>query len=124
MKYLLDTQIFLWALDKDSNLKQLVRRIIINPNIIIYISLVSIWEMSIKRKIGKLDLKYKLRTYVDKSGFDLLNINLDHIITLDKLPLHHRDPFDRLLVAQAKTEKLTLITADPKMKKYDVKLLI
>lgn len=124
MKYLLDTNILLWSLNGDKRLKESIQRIIKNPANIIFISVVSAWEISIKRKIGKLHLKRNIMTYFKQSDFEILNINLDHILMLDNLPLYHRDPFDRLLIAQAKTENLILITSDSKFKKYDVKLLV
>ena len=124
MKYLLDTQIFLWWLNDDRKLKKSLHQVIEDSNNSVYVSVVNAWEMSIKKKIGKLRLKAALRTCFEKYNFEILNINLSHILILDNLPLHHRDPFDRLLIAQANAEKLTLLTADNKMKKYNVKILI
>ncbi len=124
MRYLLDTNIFLWWVDDDKRLKRLFRQVIEDEANIIFVSVVNAWEMSIKQKIGKLNLKIKLKNYFEKYDFEILNINLNHILILDTLPLYHRDPFDRLLIAQAKAEKLTLLSVDAKIKKYDVKVLM
>ena len=82
-------------------------------------------EISIKAKSGKLPLKTSTKQIFEISGFEVLNINLNHIIEFDKLPIHkdHKDPFDRILIAQAKVENLTLITSDPKIWKYKMSVL-
>ncbi len=121
MRYLLDTNIFLWWLNDDKKLKQVYRRLISNRDNIVLVSVASAWEISIKQKIGKLNLKSTLQTCFEKYDFEILAITFNHILMLDRLPLYHRDPFDRILIAQAKSENLTLITADPQMKKYNVK---
>lgn len=118
MRYLLDTNIFLWSLNDDNRLKKSIRKILEDPLNEIYVSVVSGWEISIKHKLGKLPLKTTLPECFEKSNFQILNINLEHILQLDKLPLHHKDPFDRILISQAKAENLTLITSDEKIWKY------
>lgn len=120
MKYLLDTNIFLWWLDDDKKLKPTYRQLIGEKDNVIYISIATAWEISIKHKIGKLHLKTSLQTCFKKYNFEILQITLDHIFMLHTLPLYHRDPFDRILIAQAKVEKLTVLTADPKFTKYAV----
>lgn len=123
MRCLLDTNIFLWALNDDHRLKSSIRRILEDPLNEIYVSVVTAWEISIKHKTGKLPLKTTLAECFEKSNFSILNINLSHILSLDKLTLHHKDPFDRLLISQAKVEGLTLITSDPKIWKYKIPLI-
>ena len=122
MNYLLDTHIFLWWLNDDKNLKKSLRNIISDPKNRIYVSVINGWEISIKNKLGKLPLKTTLKECFEVSGFEVLSIGLNHILTLDKLPLIHNDPFDRLLIAQAMTENLILLTDDRKMEKYEVKI--
>lgn len=123
MHYLLDTNIFLWWLDKDRKLKDAVQQIIKDPRNQIFVSVASGWEISIKNRAGKLPLKTTLKTCFEISGFEVLDMNLDHILKLDKLPLYHKDPFDRILIAQAQVEHLILITNDKKIWKYKVDLL-
>lgn len=118
MRYLLDTNIFLWSLNDDPKLKSTIRKILEDPQNEIYTSVVNGWEISIKHRIGKLPLKTTLAECFKRSDFKILNISLDHILVLDKLPPHHKDPFDRILIAQAKQENLTLITSDEKIFKY------
>lgn len=121
--YLLDTQIFIWWLDDSQRLKKSVRKILANPNYITYLSIASLWEMAIKRTKGKLQLSRSLEWIVNNSGFNTLSIELNHILKLEKLPSLHGDPFDRILISQAQTENLTLITSDSKIWQYDVNLI-
>ncbi len=83
-------------------------------------SAATVWEIEIKRATGRLDAPGNLIEAVDASGFDHLPITLEHAVAAGRLPLHHRDPFDRMLVAQARVEGLTLATADPEITRYDV----
>ena len=122
-RYLLDTQIFLWWLNNDKKLKASVKKIIADPNNLVYLSVVSGWEMSIKVHTKKLSLKNSFQKIFKNLQFDLLNVSLEHILRLHKLPFHHKDPFDRMLVAQSKVENLRLITSDKKILKYKVKFL-
>jgi PIN domain nuclease of toxin-antitoxin system len=118
MKYLLDTHIFIWWSENNPILSKEIREVISNPKNSIYVSLVSAWEIVIKSSIKKIKLKASLPIMVSKSRFELMSINLDHILALQKLPTIHKDPFDRLLVAQAKSEKIKLLTSDPQVIKY------
>ena len=122
MRYLLDTHIFLWWLKGDKRLGRKTKEIIRNSHNEIFISVVSTWEMSIKQKVGKLSLKASVGEYFEQSGFLILDVVLDHILALEKLPFHHQDPFDRLLVAQARAENLVFVTDDRKIKQYDLKI--
>lgn len=125
MGYLLDTNILLWWLDDSKKLKNQVRQVISDQQNQIYISIVNGLEISIKHKLRKLPLKTKVKKIFESSNFQVININLNHVVGLDKIPLHkdHRDPFDRILIAQAKVEGLILITSDPKIWKYKLALL-
>lgn len=123
MRILLDTHVFLWALEGNKKLKDSVRRIIENPKNQILVSVVNGIEISIKSRKEKLKLKTTLKKMFEISGFEILNINFNHLLELDKLPLHHKDPFDRILIAQALAENLTLITSDQKIWKYKLPLI-
>lgn len=118
MKYLLDTHIFLWWLGGDSKLSPGFKSIISNPESIVFLSVASVWEISIKVAIKKLDLKVPLNDLFTNSEFEILPIKLDHVIKLHSLPPLHKDPFDRMLIAQAQFENLTLLSNDEKIKLY------
>jgi PIN domain nuclease of toxin-antitoxin system len=121
--YLLDTQVFMWAMEKNKRLSQSVRDVITDPDNTIYISVVTPWEMMIKRGVNKLEVPYDIKTGIKRTGFSLLSVQIDHALAIEKLPLIHKDPFDRMLIAQAKVENLNLITADRNIWKYKVPLL-
>jgi len=93
----------------------------------IYLSVVTVWEIQIKSQIGKLDLRGKINVIVEEqrveNNFHILPVDLPHVLRLGDLPLHHNDPFDRLLIAQAKEEALTLLTKDQVFSQYDVEVL-
>ena len=124
MKYLLDTHAFLWFLQNDDRLPVQIRTIIEN-NKDIYISIVSLWEIAIKLSIKKLNLTN--RTLEDilyacrEKNFSILNITSEHVKSIIDLPFIHRDPFDRMLIAQAKVEDMTLITCDQYIPQYPIK---
>lgn len=124
MKYLLDTHIFLWSLNNDVKLKGSVKKILVDPDELIYISVVSAWELSIKSKTHP---GFKLRTPIKEAfnilGFEILPIFFEHALAVEKLPYYHKDPFDRILIAQALVENLTLITSDQKIWKYKIPLI-
>lgn len=124
MTYLLDTHIFLWSLNNHRRLKDPIKEILIDPENIIYVSVVSAWELGIKLKTN---LGFKLKTTIREaftvSGFEILPISFEHALQVHKLPLHHKDLFDRMLIAQAQAENLTLITSDKKIWKYNINLL-
>ena len=121
--YLLDTHIFLWSLDEIKRLTKEVTKILKDPQNRIFVSVATAWEISINHKKNKLPLKTTLEECFRKSNFEVLEINLPHILQLENLPNYHKDPFDRMLVAQAIVEKLMIITEDEKIKKYDVSVL-
>lgn len=117
MNLLLDTHTFLWW-DEDKLPKSVVRRIQSADEV--YVSAVSAWEVAIKAALGKITVRESFATAVADYGFAPLAISLDHADAVRSLPMHHRDPFDRLLVAQAQLEGLTLVTRDASIALYDV----
>ena len=120
MKYLLDTHVLLWWLDGDKRLSEKFKKIIGDTNNIKLVSVVSIWEIIIKVQTKKLPLKTSIENLVKKIRFPVLNIDIIHALELIKLPSIHKDPFDRMLVAQAKSEGCILLTDDKNIKKYKV----
>lgn len=115
MQYLLDTHTFLWFLNGDSQLSEQARVNIENPQNFNFISIASIWEISIKLSLGKLSLDLTLEELVKeiiKNNFEILPINIDHILQLSKLENHHKDPFDRILISQALCENFEIISKD------------
>ncbi|MEA5603289.1 type II toxin-antitoxin system VapC family toxin [Nostoc sp. UHCC 0252] len=122
MSFLLDTHILLWFLENDSKLSDRVRKIIANPENVIFVSAISAWEISIKQSLGKLIAPGNLEEALRFSQFEILSMTLAHGIKVADLPLHHKDPFDRMLIAQALVEGLTIITVDQKFKFYNVPL--
>jgi PIN domain nuclease of toxin-antitoxin system len=122
VSFLLDTHILLWFLENDSKLSGQVREVITNPEILIFVSAISAWEISIKQSLGKLIAPSNLEEALRFSRFEVLSMTLAHGIKVADLPLHHKDPFDRMLIAQALVEGLTIITVDQKFKFYDVPL--
>ncbi len=122
--YLPDTHVFLWYATSARTLKEETYRILGDPANRVFISVASIWEMAIKQGLGKLEpLDREPEQVVDDSRFRLLDINSLHAKTAGRLPLHHRDPFDRMLVAQAQIEDLIIITNDGDIPKYGVTTL-
>lgn len=127
MDYLLDTHSFLWFINGDEQLSARAKEAISDPDAIKYISIVSFWEIAIKINLGKLHLEMtypELRQQVVLNGFDVLPITFEHTAKLTTLKLHHRDPFDRLIISQAQSENLILISKDEHFSKYEqLKLL-
>jgi PIN domain nuclease of toxin-antitoxin system len=127
MKLLLDTNVFIWLNDAPHRVREQVMTVIANPDNDLFFSLTSIWEMQIKIQLGKLELSDALpdilKTQQLENNLQVLTIDLNHIWSLENLPNHHRDPFDRLLIAQAQTEGMTLVSADGIFEMYDVDLL-
>jgi PIN domain nuclease of toxin-antitoxin system len=125
MKILLDTHIFLWGIVHESKLSRRVQTLL--PSAECWFSIASVWEIVTKVQIGKLDLPRPAGPFVTErlaaNGVRLLAITLDHVLRLESIYLHHRDPFDRMLVAQSLEEDLPLVTADPIFEKYPVRVI-
>jgi PIN domain nuclease of toxin-antitoxin system len=119
---LLDTHVFLWWRTNDVRLNAAVREAISLAEIV-FVSAASAWEAHIKMALGKLDLPEPFSKGVTDSGFSELSINFTHVETAASLPLHHRDPFDRLLVAQATNEHLVLVSHDKALESYGIPTL-
>lgn len=127
MRLLLDTHVLLWWHHEPSRLSETAHDAISDLDNEVFLSVVNGWEVQIKAQLGKLILAKPLNIILEQkqstNNFRLLPITMDHVHALDHLPLHHRDPFDRLLVAQAQHERMTLVTHDPKLSAYTVPLL-
>ncbi len=124
MAYLLDTHTFLWFVAGDKQLPESVKSKIKDIGELCFLSVASLWEITIKHQIGKLTLHISLEElfeYADRNQIEIMQISNEHLLTLSKLPAHHSDPFDRLIVSQALSENLTLITKDKGLKKYKIK---
>lgn len=119
-RVLLDTHAFLWALDGSADLGHASRALIADPTNVVYVSSASIWEASIKTQQGKLSAPNDLDGYIAKMGFIELPISAYHAKQAARLDWHHKDPFDRMLVAQAHSEGLMLVTADSVIAQYDI----
>jgi PIN domain nuclease of toxin-antitoxin system len=122
MQILLDTHVLIWALSDPKKLSPKARSQIESPENLIYVSVASLWELQIKESINKVSLPKDFFQKMEPFGFEILPIKLSHLQYLRKLPLHHRDPFDRMLIAQANCEALTLMTVDQEIFKYKVKI--
>jgi PIN domain nuclease of toxin-antitoxin system len=126
MRTLLDTHALLWAISGDKRMSQHAREIFVGPSHL-SISIASIWEILIKVQVGKLNLPRPAGPYVisklSENRIETLPINLDHLLALESLPMHHRDPFDRVLIAQSLEEGWPIITADPVFKKYPIRVI-
>lgn len=123
MNLLLDTHALLWWLCDDPTLSADARKAIADPANIVYVSAASAWEISIKKALGKLDAPDGLDAAVSASGFQELPITMPHALAAGRLPMHHTDPFDRMLIAQATLENLTLITRDNRIAQYQAPTL-
>ena len=124
MRLLLDTHAFLWFIMGSANLSVNARALIEDPANERLLSVASLWEIAIKTSFGKLTLSAPFDELIPAqlklNGIDLLNIKVDHLSTLTTLPFHHRDPFDRLIIAQAIVEKLPVISLDGTFDAYGV----
>lgn len=122
MKILLDTHIFLWAISNPERLSNKWRTELESQANQVYLSAVSVAEIMIKSSIGKLDVQFNPLDIAVKSGFDLLDFTPQDALLLKEMPFHHRDPFDRMLIAQATQQRLAIMTDDAKFKLYECRL--
>lgn len=127
MKYLLDTHIFIWWTLDHPKLSGPAKATISDKDNLIYVSSASIWEIAIKSSVGKLSLPESPEIFVRKqlemNDFNILDITVGHSLGILDLPMHHKDPFDRILIAQAKYENMIIITDDRLIKQYKVNVM-
>lgn len=126
MKLLLDTHTFIWWANAPENLSKKVIKACEDENNDLILSVASVWEMQIKFHLGKLELDEPLKALIEeqenRNHLQILPVHLEHVLALTELPDHHRDPFDRLLIAQAIKEKMLLLSKDKVFSNYPVKL--
>ncbi len=123
MNLLLDTYALLWWLDDSPSLSLKAREAIREARNVVFVSAVTAWEISIKQALGKLRTPKNLEKALAESHFEELPVKIAHAIVAGRLPRHHDDPFDRMLIAQAQTDRLTLVTHDARMSKYGTSVL-
>jgi len=123
MRLLLDANAFVWWVTSSGRLTPAARVAIADENNEVFIGIGAIWELTIKRSLQKLHFPFDFEVEVQNEGFRVLAINFAHLRALDVLPLHHRDPFDRLLVAQALAEGIPVATADRRFAAYGVQVI-
>lgn len=120
MNLLLDTHVLLWWLDDNPILLTNAKEAIADGSNIVFVSAVTIWEIKIKHTLGKLEIPVNFREVLEQQAFAMLSITVDHAHLIGELPPHHRDPFDRMLIAQAMFEHFTLVTRNSRFKQYEV----
>ncbi|HVC96705.1 MAG TPA: type II toxin-antitoxin system VapC family toxin [Pirellulales bacterium] len=124
MRLLLDSHAFLWFTWNHKNLSQIARAAIIDPTNEMLLSIASCWEIAIKVGVGKLTLTEPIDVFlpgaIADNGLTVLPVELRHVLTLERLPLHHRDPFDRILIAQAIVEQVAIVSNDKAFDSYPV----
>ena len=121
MRILVDTHVLIWYIEGNEKLTPNWRSILSDPRNLKMVSIASIWEIAIKTNLQKLNISYPLDKLLPVE-FQILDLQISHLIAYQNLPLHHRDPFDRILVAQAQIEDLSIMTVDPNIHLYDVSL--
>ncbi|MDR6803816.1 PIN domain nuclease of toxin-antitoxin system [Dyadobacter sp. BE34] len=126
MDLLLDTHAVVWYITEDSRLPMFLRRQIEDSTNNCYVSIASLWEMGIKHAIGKLALHEELSVVleaIERSGIKSLLIGTDHILSASRLPLHHNDPFDRMIISQCQAGQLIMVSCDKQFQHYDIPLV-
>ena len=113
----------LWAAFEPHKLSSTILSILRRDDVTVFVSLASLWELRIKRNLGKLSFYDDLHMQIEDIGYNILNIKSEHILALDKVPAIHKDPFDRMLIAQSLHEGLILITDDKNILKYDISVV-
>lgn len=127
MRGLLDTHTFLWWVTNQPQLSERVKLILSDRNNQIFFSAASGWEIAIKAQLGKLEIPNEPEAFIadqlELNSFQILPIELKHTLHIYHLPIHHKDPFDRILIAQSQVEKLPLLTLDPQIMRYEVDII-
>ena len=123
MNILLDTHVLIWALENNPTLSDKARNSIVRASNIVFVSSASVWKIAIKKQLAKLESPDNLLEEIKLHRFTPLPINHDHAELAGKLPDIHKDPFDRMLIAQTIIEKLTLVTRDKLIAKYNIKII-
>ncbi len=126
MNYLLDVHALIWFLNGDDNFSKKSKELIENQKNLKLISIATIWEIAIKISLGKFKFELGFKNFVDlinENGFEIIPISIQHTLKVSTLEFIHRDPFDRLIIAQAITDNLTIMTKDEYIEKYDVKTI-
>jgi PIN domain nuclease of toxin-antitoxin system len=127
MKALLDTHTFLWWIANDPQLSKRARQVMEDGATELFLSVASGWEMTIKSRLGKLKLPDDLHSFIAEqvriNALEVLPIEMIHALHVYSLPAHHRDPFDRMLVAQSQIEKMPILTGDPQIARYAVTVI-
>ena len=127
MRVLLDTQVFLWLLSDDSQLSDTARRVFANADNGILLSVATVWEIVVKAQRGKLPFPQPaapyIRQQIGKTSVEVLPISLAHTLRVEKLPTYHRDPFDRILLAQAVEERIPIMSTDRAFRAYPVEII-
>lgn len=119
MKSLLDTQILIWSFTEPEKIKETLKSYLNQDNNAIYVSCLSFYEIALKRKLGKLEFDHDLEGLIKSGYFEVIDLSIEHILYVETLPLIHRDPFDRMMIAQSIVEGIPLITSDKEIHKYD-----
>lgn len=126
MRILLDTHTFLWFYSGDERLSPIAKALVVDSANACFLSIASVWEIGIKTSIGKLELRVdfaELARFMAANSIRLLPVTIEHIQQLQQLPFHYRDPFDRLLIAQAITEQLTIVGKDAVFNQYPARVI-
>jgi PIN domain nuclease of toxin-antitoxin system len=123
MNLLLDTHVFLWWCDRHRHLTREARQAIADPDNTVFFSVASAWELAIKQALGRVRIPEAVEDTVLSNDFSPLGINFEHARVASLLPRHHADPFDRMLIAQARVDGLTFVTHDSSVRPYDVAVL-
>ncbi|CAD7774758.1 MAG: PIN domain protein [Candidatus Methanoperedenaceae archaeon GB37] len=127
MRVLLDTHTFLWWISNDTRLSSRAREVISNGNNELLLSAASGWEIAIKVRLGRLQLPYEPERFIPEqlviNAIQSLPIKISHALHTYSLPIYHRDPFDRIIIAQAQLEGLPILTSDPQIAKYKVEII-
>jgi PIN domain nuclease of toxin-antitoxin system len=127
MRLLLDTHVFLWWNEANPQISRRVYDLLADPHNRLFLSIVSVWEIVLKAYTRKLKLPSPVAVYIPPRlshyGIEALPLTLAHVLAAEDLPAHHRDPFDRMLVAQARVESVPVVTHDPQIRKYKIETI-